>query len=93
MQHDEQRLVTQAEFFELTNMEPVDIYILIQDGKLPTVKKNGAHLIDLDNPRAKCWLPESKKELFYMGSHWLIHSSQSSMRFVPPYPERILGVG
>jgi hypothetical protein len=28
-----------------------------------------------------------------MGSHWLIHSNQSSMRFVPPYPERILGVG
>jgi hypothetical protein len=64
MPQDEQRLVTQVTFVELTKMDPLDLFILIEDGKLPIVKRNGAHLIDLDNPRAKCWLPESKKELF-----------------------------
>jgi|HubBroStandDraft_6_1064221.scaffolds.fasta_scaffold2033070_1 hypothetical protein len=63
----EQRLVTQVTFSELTEMEPIDIFILIEDGKLPTVKRNGANLIDLNNARAKCWLPENRarsKELF-----------------------------
>jgi hypothetical protein len=64
MQQNEQRLVTQVEFVQLTKMDPLDLFILIEDGKLPIVKKNGAHLIDLNNNRAKCWLPESKKELF-----------------------------
>ena len=58
------QLVTQVTLVELTKMDPLDLFILIEDGKLPIVKKNGAHLIDLNNPRAKCWLPESKKELF-----------------------------
>jgi hypothetical protein len=65
MQKAEQRLVTQTQFLELTNLQPLDIFILIEDGKLPTVKKNGAHLIDLNNARAKCWLPENRgKDLF-----------------------------
>jgi hypothetical protein len=64
MQHNEQRLVTQVEFVELTKMDPLDLFILIEDGKLPIVKRNGNHLIDLDNPSEKCWLPGSKKELF-----------------------------
>lgn len=58
------QLVTQSTFVELTKMEPVDLYIMIQDGTLPTVKKNGANMLDLNNNRVKCWLPENKKELF-----------------------------
>jgi hypothetical protein len=34
-------LVTQAEFVELTKMEPIDLYILIQHGKVPVVKTRG----------------------------------------------------
>jgi hypothetical protein len=65
MSEGEQRLVTQVEFSELTKMEPVNIFILIEEGKLPIVKRYGAHLIDLNNPRAKCWLPQNKgKDLF-----------------------------
>jgi hypothetical protein len=65
MQKAEQRLVTQTEFLQLTNLQPLDIVILIEDGKLPTVKKNGAHMIDLNNARAKCRLPENRgKDLF-----------------------------
>ena len=38
MQHDEQRLVTQVTFVELTKMDPLDLFILIEDGKLPILK-------------------------------------------------------
>jgi hypothetical protein len=65
MPQGEQRLVTQSEFLELTNLQPSDIFLLIEDGKLPTIKRDGAHLIDLNNARAKCWLPENRrKDLF-----------------------------
>ena len=33
------RLVTQVEFVELTKMDPLDLFILIEDGKLPIVKE------------------------------------------------------
>jgi hypothetical protein len=65
MQKAEQRLVTQVEFAQLAKMEPIDLFMLVEDGKLPIVKKDGAHLIDLNNARAKCWLPGNRgKDLF-----------------------------
>jgi hypothetical protein len=64
MQKDEQRLVTQVQFAELAKMEPIELFMLVEDEKLSIVKRNGPRLIDLNNKKTKCWLPESKKELF-----------------------------
>ena len=60
----DQNLVTQGRFLDLTGMKDIDLFILIEDGKMPVVKRNGAHLIDLNHPMAKCYLPENKKDLF-----------------------------
>lgn len=67
MPDDTRRLVTQADFVEMTKLEPLDVFLLIEDQKLPIVKRSGAHLIDINEPRAKCWLPQNRakmKDLF-----------------------------
>jgi hypothetical protein len=59
-----EHLVTQVAFVELTKMEAVDLFLLIEGGKMPVVKRGGAHFIDLNHPKARCYLPENRKQLF-----------------------------
>jgi hypothetical protein len=56
--------VTSEEFIDMTNMELVQLFMLLEDNKLPIARINHHLHIDISDDRAKIWLPEAKKDLF-----------------------------
>lgn len=59
----EQRLVTTTEFVEITQMDITQFYVLFCTGKLPIVRRGrGTCYVDINDIRAKCWLPDYKPE-------------------------------
>ena len=56
--------VTSEEFVDMTNMELVQLFMLLEDNKLPTTRINHHLHIDINDERAKIWLLENKKDLF-----------------------------
>ena len=60
----EPNYVTSEEFVDMTNMELVQLFMLLEDNKLPIARINHHLHIDINDDRAKIWLPEAKKDLF-----------------------------
>jgi hypothetical protein len=60
----EPNFITSEEFIELTKIELVTLFLLLDDRKLPTAYINKHLYVDINDERAKCWLPEAKKDLF-----------------------------
>ena len=56
--------VTSEEFVDMTNMELVQLFMLLEDNKLPITRINHHLHIDINGERAKIWLLENKKDLF-----------------------------
>ena len=52
------------EFVDLTGMEHATLYILLESNRLPIAYIEKHLHIDISDTRAKCWLPEAKKDLF-----------------------------
>jgi hypothetical protein len=61
-----QNLVRSQEFILMTKMEGSQFYMLFIDGKLPIVERDGYKYIDLNDIRARRWLPDYQplKDLF-----------------------------
>jgi hypothetical protein len=59
-------LVSTREFVELTKMDLTQFYLLYVSGKLPINKKRHDTFIDINDVRAKQYLPDYKpvKDLF-----------------------------
>jgi hypothetical protein len=55
--------VTSEEFIDMTNTELVQLFMLLEENKLPTKYINKHLHVDINDDRAKCWLPEVKKDL------------------------------
>jgi hypothetical protein len=56
----EKRLVNTREFVELTKMDLTQFYMLYSTGKLPVKKMKNDTFIDVNDIRAKQWLPDYK---------------------------------
>lgn len=61
----EPEFIPSQEFVQRTGMELITLYLLLEDHRLPTKYINRHLHIDINDARAKCWLPENKpKDLF-----------------------------
>ena len=62
----EEHLVTTEEFVSMTNMDLTQFYILFDSGKLPIVKRPHHVFVDINDIRARRYLPDYKptKDLF-----------------------------
>lgn len=54
-------LVTQSDFSDLAQLQPIEVYLLLQDNQLPIVRKDGTDLIDLNDMRARRFLRDYQK--------------------------------
>jgi hypothetical protein len=54
------RLVNTREFVELTKMDLTQFYLLYQSGKLPITEKKHDTYIDINDIRARQYLPDYK---------------------------------
>ena len=60
-----QRLVTTQDFVELTNMDLTQFFSCYESGKLPITKKKHNTFVDINDIRARQYLPDYKpKDLF-----------------------------
>jgi hypothetical protein len=56
--------VTSEEFIDMKNMELIQLFMLLEENKLPIARINHHLHIDINDDRAKIWLLENKKDLF-----------------------------